>query len=84
MRKRYDKATGGKDRLAAINIGLNPAARYGFLQDDLVAGSVEISIGDNTEWGGRNKSSFSFAARLSHATVRIGTKTVVDGGKLAV
>lgn len=84
VRKRYDKATGGKDRLAAINIGLNPAARYGFLQDDLVAGSVEISIGDNTEWGGRNKSSFSFAARLSHATVRIGTKTVVDGGKLAV
>ncbi len=84
IRAMYDKATGAKDRLAAISIGLNPAAKYGFLQDDLVAGSVEISVGDNTEWGGKNKSSFSFAARLSQATVRIGRKTVVDGGRLTV
>jgi len=80
----YEKATGAKDRLAAISIGLNPAARYGFLQDDLVAGSVEISIGDNTEWGGKNTSTFSFAARLGQATVKIGRKTVVDGGRLTV
>ncbi len=84
MRASYDKATGAKDRLAAISIGLNPAAKYGFLQDDLVAGSVEIDIGDNTEWGGKNKSNFSFGARLSHATVRIGRKTVVDQGRLTI
>jgi aminopeptidase len=84
IRGMYDKATGGKDRLAALSIGLNPGAKYGFLQDDLVAGSVEISIGDNTEWGGKNQSSFSFGARLSQATVRIGKKTVVDAGRLTV
>jgi leucyl aminopeptidase (aminopeptidase T) len=80
----YERATGAKDRLAAISIGLNPAVKYGFLQDDLAAGCVEISIGDNTEWGGRNRSSFSSGARMSQATVKIGRKTVVDHGRLTV
>ncbi len=84
LRAMYDKATGAKDRLGALSIGINPAAGYGFLQDDLVAGSVEIDIGDNTEWGGRNKATFSSGARLSQATVKIGRKTVVDGGRLTV
>lgn len=84
IRAMYERATGGKDRIAALSIGLNPGAKYGFLQDDLVTGSVEISIGDNTEWGGKNQSSFSFGARLSQATVRIGKKTVVDAGRLTV
>ncbi len=84
LRASYDKATGAKDRLAALSIGLNPAMRYGFLQDDLVSGSVEISIGDNSEFGGKNRSNFSLAARLSGATVTVGRKTVVDGGRLAV
>jgi aminopeptidase len=80
----FEKATGAKDRIAAINIGINPAVRYGFLQDDLAAGSVEVSIGDNTEWGGKNTSSFSLSARLSQATLRIGGKTVIKAGHLAV
>jgi len=84
VRASYDKATGAKDRLSALSIGLNPAAKYGFLQDDLVAGCVEISIGDNSEWGGKNRSNFSFAARLSQATVRVGRKTVVEGGRLTL
>lgn len=84
IRAAYDRATGAKDRLAAISLGLNPAMTYGFLQDDLVAGAVEIDIGDNTEWGGKNRSNFSLGARLSHATVRIGRKTVVDNGRLTI
>lgn len=84
LRAMYDKATGAKDRIGAISIGINPSAGYGFLQDDLVAGAVEISVGDNTEWGGRNKSTFSSGGRLSQATVKIGRKTVVDGGRLTV
>jgi leucyl aminopeptidase (aminopeptidase T) len=84
LRATYDKATGAKDRLGAIGVGINPLAGYGFLQDDLVAGAVEISIGDNEESGGKNKSTFSSGARLSQATVRIGRKTVVDGGRLTV
>ncbi len=84
LRGSFEKATGAKDRLAAIGIGLNPAMKFGFLQDDLVSGGVEISIGDNSDFGGKNKSNFSLAARLSNATVKVGRKTVVDGGRLAV
>ncbi len=84
IRATWDRATGPKDRLAALSIGLNPAVKYGFLQDDLAAGGVEISIGDNTEFGGKNRTNFSFGGRLSQATVTVGRKTVVDGGQLKV
>ncbi len=83
IRGQYDRATGAKDRLGWLQIGLNPAASYGFLQDDLVAGAVEIGIGDNSEYGGKNKSNFGFQGRLTNATVRIGKKVVVDKGRLA-
>lgn len=84
IRSWYERSKGARDRIAALGIGVNPAARYGFLQDDLVAGAVEIDIGDNTEEGGRNKSDFGFGSRLSQATVRVGKKILVDGGRLAV
>src|SRR5438445_494335 len=83
IRKEYDKATGAKDRLGWLQVGLNPEVEYGFLQDDLVAGAVEIGIGDNTDYGGKNTSGFSFQGRLTNATVRIGKKVVVDHGHLA-
>ena len=83
IRGQYDRATGAKDRLGWLQIGLNPAASYGFLQDDLVAGAVEIGIGDNSEYGGKNKSNFGFQGRLTNATVRVGKKVVVDKGRLA-
>lgn len=83
IRAQYDKATGAKDRLGWLQIGLNPDVRYGFLQDDLVAGAMEIGIGDNTEYGGKNTSNFNFQGRLTNATVRIGEKVVVKNGRLA-
>jgi len=83
IRSQYDRATGAKDRLGWLQIGLNPAASYGFLQDDLVAGAIEIGIGDNSEYGGKNHSNFGFQGRLTNATVRVGKKVVVDKGRLA-
>jgi len=83
IRNQYDKATGAKDRLGWLQIGLNPEVQYGFLQDDLVAGAIEIGIGDNEEYGGKNRSNFGFQGRLTNATVRVGKKVVVDNGRLA-
>lgn len=80
----WERAKGAKDRLGYVSIGLNPAARTGFLQDDLVDGVVEIGIGNNEEYGGRNKTSFSFAGRLTGATLTVDGKAVVDKGRLAV
>lgn len=84
IRAQYETAKGAKDRLGWLQIGLNPQASYGFLQDDLVAGAVEIGIGDNTEYGGKNRSDFGLGGRLTNATVRIGKKVVVDNGRLAL
>ncbi len=84
LRPSWEKAKGPKDLLGALSIGLNPAARTGFLQDDLVAGVVEVGIGSNDEYGGRNKTDFYLGARLSNATVKVGKKVLVDGGQLAV
>src|SRR3989441_12363267 len=83
IRSQYDRATGAKDRLGWLQIGLNPAASYGFLQDDLVAGAIEIGIGDNSEYGGEQTSNFGFQGRLSNATVRVGKKNSGDNGRLA-
>lgn len=82
LRPSWDKATGPKDRLAAFGIGLNPAVLTGFLQDDLAVGVLEIGIGDNSEFGGRNRTSFYLGPRLTGATVRVGKKLVVDHGRL--
>jgi len=82
LRKQFEEAKGPKDRIGGISIGLNPDARYGFLQDDLVAGNVLLWIGDNSETGGRNKVDFAMSGRLSRATVRVGKKIVVQDGRL--
>src|SRR2546426_7119910 len=82
IRSQYDRATGAKDRLGWLQIGLNPAASYGFLQDDLVAGAIEIGIGDNSEYGGENHTHFGVPGPLSHPTVRRGEKNVRDKGRL--
>ncbi len=84
VRPTWDKAKGPKDRLGYLGIGLNPAARTGFLQDDLVDGVLEVGIGDNEEAGGRNKTAFYLGARLSGATLTVDDKVLVNGGRLAV
>src|SRR2546428_3868678 len=65
IRTQYDKATGAKDRLGWLQIGLNPEVEYGFLQDDLAAGAVEIGIGDNTEYGGEKTARLRFPRPLT-------------------
>src|SRR5207245_6972519 len=71
IRSQYDRATGAKDRLGWLQIGLNPAASYGFLQDDLVAGALEIGIGDNSEYGGENHSKLGVQGRPTKAHGRL-------------
>src|SRR3989442_2728681 len=55
IRGQYDKTTGAKDRLGWLQIGLDPAASYALLQDELVAGAVDIRLDDKSAYGGENK-----------------------------
>jgi len=74
----------GKSRLAGLIVGLNPALRYGFLQDTSVAGALHLGFGSNEEGGGKNKGDFYLGATLSTATVTVDGKEILRAGKLAI
>lgn len=84
LRKQYELATGDKDRIASVSIGLNPKAKLGFLQNNISRGAVSVGVGTNESGGGMNKSSFGFESTLSAATVEADGKTIVRDGKLLV
>ncbi len=80
----YDKASGEKNRIAAIGVGLNPKARIGFLQDTMVAGAVTVAIGGNDDIGGASKTDFYFPGILTKATLTVNGNTIVRNGKLTM
>jgi leucyl aminopeptidase (aminopeptidase T) len=80
--EQMEMATGDKDRISAIGIGLNPKARYGFLMNNIVEGSVAVAIGDNEALGGKNSSPFGEQAEIGKATFEVDGKTIIKNGKL--
>lgn len=84
IRSDWEEAKGPKDLLGYIDVGLNPRARSGFLQDAIVAGNVYVAVGANDEVpGGKNKTDFYFGASLTGATITIDGRPIVEGGNLA-
>jgi leucyl aminopeptidase (aminopeptidase T) len=77
-----EKATGDKDRISTIGIGLNPKARYGFLMNNIVEGSVAVGIGDNEALGGKNRSPFAEQAEIGRATLEVDGKAIIKNGQL--
>ena len=82
LRESYEKATGEKNKIAVVGVGVNSKAKTGFLQDSLASGVVTIGIGGNDDIGGANKTDFYFAGVLTRATLTVDGKTVVENGKL--
>jgi leucyl aminopeptidase (aminopeptidase T) len=82
LSKLFKGASGDKDRVGFIQIGLNPKAEYGYLMDNVVEGAVQIGIGDNEYIGGKNSSTFGMTATLSKATLDIDGKTIIKNGRL--
>ena len=78
----YDNATGEKNKIAAIGVGLNPKAKIGFMQDGITAGAVTVAIGGNDDIGGANKTDFYFPGILKKATLTVNGNTIVKNGKL--
>jgi len=84
LQEDWNTGKAGRDRLGFIDIGLNPRARQGFLQDVIAAGNVFVAAGNNEEIpGGKNKSDFSIGSSLTDATVVVNGTTIVKGGTLA-
>lgn len=82
VQKLWDRAKGDRDRVGLFDVGLNPEARTGYLHDYLAEGTVYVSVGDNEDSGGKNRTRFSLGSSLTGATVRIGGTTVVRNGQL--
>ncbi len=80
----YDGASGDKDRLGGLSIGLNPKAKTGFLDNAIPEGAVTLFIGDNRELGGKNESDWGFPGTLRSATLRVDGRAIVKEGKLAI
>lgn len=81
--KQYESASGDKDRISFLQIGLNPKAEHGYLTDYIVEGAVQIGIGDNEYIGGKNCSSFGMAATISRANLQADGKMIVRNGQLS-
>ena len=79
----WEKAHGDKDRIGSLTLGINPKAKFGFLNNPIVQGAVTIGIGDNRFLGGTNNSDYAFEGTLSKATVKLDRKTIIKGGKYA-
>lgn len=85
----WEQETGDRDRLGEFNIGVNPELRplpsiaeipyYGYGD-----GVVRVSLGDNSESGGRHRSSFHHWLFLTDATVAADGRVLVDRGRLTV
>ena len=84
IRSEWEEAKGPKDLLGYLDIGLNPKARSGFLQDAIVAGNVYVAVGANDEVpGGKNKTDFYLGGSLTGATITIDGRPIIRKGALA-
>ena len=81
----YDAAGPGKDLLGVIDIGINPGIKSPDRSPVHVwgkAGTVTISVGNNTWAGGDNRTNFGLAAYSPGSTATVDGKPIVQDGKL--
>ncbi len=81
--------TGDKDRIGEFNVGVSPALRmipgisyvpyYGYGD-----GIIRLSLGDNMESGGKNRSSYHHWLFLTDATVTANGRPVIERGALVI
>jgi aminopeptidase len=83
----YNAAGAGKDLLGVIDIGINSGIQS---PDDspvhvwAKAGTVTVSVGDNTWAGGDNRVAFGFAAYSPGSSLTVDGKPLVQDGRLVV
>jgi leucyl aminopeptidase (aminopeptidase T) len=81
----YEAGPAGKDAFASIDLGLHPSVKSPSARPFLSyipAGMVSLSIGDDTEAGGTNATSYASVGFLPGATVEIDGKPLIAKGQL--
>ncbi len=78
----WEKASGDKDMIGGFSLGLNPKAKLGFLNNQIVLGTASIGIGENREFGGENDSNYGLTVTISQPTVKLDQTVIVKQGRL--
>jgi leucyl aminopeptidase (aminopeptidase T) len=79
----YENASGDKDRVSNIAIGLNPRAELiGIFNDRVVHGTVSIGIGGNKGIGGTNETQFGHEETLRKPTLTVDGYTLINNGRI--
>lgn len=86
LKKDISLASGGKYNLAEFGIGVNPFFKPigNVLVDEKVLGTCHVAIGDNTGFGGVNRSSIHVDFIVDKPTISIDGKRIMAEGKLNV
>ena len=87
LKARYDAASGGKDAVTVIDIGVNPnitIPENSKLRTWMPAGMVTISVGNDLAMGGSNNSSLAIPLFITGARLTVDGKTMIENGKLVV
>jgi aminopeptidase len=83
----YNAAGRGRDLLGVIDIGINAGIQSpdrSPLHVWAKAGTVTVTVGDNTWAGGDNRASFGFSAYSPGSSVTVDGKPLVQDGKLVI
>ena len=85
LRALYDAAGPGKDEFASIDIGINPNIRLvpgSRMVACMLAGMVQIGIGNNTWAGGENNIGYTMCSFLPGSTLEVDGRILVERGVL--
>lgn len=85
--KRYNLATGDKDKIGELGIGINPAMTRPIghtLLDEKIFGSIHLALGENRMYGGINNSSMHWDLVMQGPTLRKKGKVLIDSGVFQV
>ena len=80
----WKKATGDKDRIGWLGIGLNPKIRTGFINNEIALGTATIGIGSNKELDGKNETDYGQEVTVARPTVKLDETTIIKQGRLTI
>lgn len=84
---RIENATGDKDKIGELGIGLNPKIKkaIGYLAtDEKIIGTCHIAFGENRFIGGKNVSDLHWDLLIKNATVIVDNKVIMKNGKFLI
>jgi leucyl aminopeptidase (aminopeptidase T) len=85
--KKYSNATGDKDKIGELGIGINPAMIRPIghtLLDEKIYGSIHLALGENRMYGGVNSSSMHWDLVMLKPDLLINGKNLLNKGRFSV